>query len=377
MLPITQKTKPIPFVVVLLILSLAVSFSSFSNSGEPIASRYIVANGQIYSNMSGETEAVIGDVAKGTVVISIHRIRFSRMQVTLDDGRKGWVDFHLLSPSPENDAYLMNKIGLNDLKAQPESPNAAVPITPDNKNVKFKRGTPLRVLEWKHMEEKNKTRVLQFGTWWGKVEIEGHTGWIERAKLRYNNQMFDTSIPIIWYPVHWINNLLGDGFFAGLIIFMLLVFPMTIGFALARVISSKLRFLPNFILYFIIILTGLVIYFQIFMSVWDASVFNSLGVIGMTLLGLLIFIALTASFAYFRKRIYETRCPDCRHWDGEVLESKLLSDTITKYTTKWTYSDGTTKKEVSHHQIQSWEDFCNCSNCGFCWKIKRIETNDY
>jgi hypothetical protein len=353
--------------------------------------RYAVSSGYLFKEMSSNTETIVdensnkisvpsgimGDIAIGTEIKKIHQIRFSRMQVTLEDGRKGWIDFHIISPSSQNDAYLMNKIGLDDLKAQPESANSAVPITNDNKNVKFKRGTPLRVLEWKHMEEMNKTRVLQSGTWWAKVEIEGNTGWVEQGKLRYNNQMFDTSIPMIWYPAHWLNNLLGDGFFAGLIIFILLVFPMTIGFALARLISSKLRFLPNFILYFIILLTGVLIYFQIFMSVWDASVFNSLGVIGMALLGILIFIALSASFGYIRKRIYETRCPDCKHWTGEVLESKLLSDTTTKYTTKWTYSDGTTKREVSHTQIQSWEDFCNCGNCGYCWKIKRVEKNEY
>jgi hypothetical protein len=373
-----------------LVLYFGLNFNSFSSSNEPETSRYIVANGQLFSEMSSNTETIvdekanktsvpsgiIGEITKGTGIKSIHRIRYSRMQVTLEDGRKGWVDIHLVSPSPEKDAYLMTKLGLDEIKAQPEGASA-IPITNENKKVKFKRNTPLRVLEWKHMEEKNKTRVLQSGKWWVKVEIEGYTGWIEQSSFRYNNQMFDTSIPLIWYPIHWINNLLGDGFFAGLIIFMLLVFPMTIGFALARLISSKLRFLPNFVLYFIIILTGVIIYSQVFMSVWDASVFSSLGVIGMGLLGILIFIALAASFAYFRKRIYETRCPDCKHWEGEVLESKLLSDTIYKHTTKWTYSDGTTKREVSHHQIQSWEDFCNCGHCGFCWKIKRIETNDY
>lgn len=366
-------------------------FATTQVYAENSTNRYITGKTHLFEDMSGNYQTVvdensntvlvpggiIGEIEKGQAVTEIHRIRFSRMQVSLADGRKGWVEIQLVSPSGEKDAYLLRKLKLSELLTHPNSGNSAVPVSDENKNVKFKRKTPLRVIEWKHVAENNNNRLNQSGKWWAKVEIEGNTGWIEKSRFRFQGQMFDSAIPFIWYPVHWFNNLLGDGFWAGFFIFFLLVIPMTIGYVIARYISSWLRFLPNFVLYLIIITTGLVIYSKTFMSIWDASVFNVAGGLTMGLLGLLMFIAGISSFVVLRKRIFVTRCPDCKHWEGKVLESKLLSDTTTTYTTKWTYSDGTSKKEVSHVQIQSWQDFCNCEHCGYCWKINRVETNEY
>lgn len=366
-------------------------FAVRSVDAENSQNRYITRKAYLFEEMSSNykttvdeksntvliPDGIIGELEKGQVVAEIHRIRFSRMQVSLADGRKGWVDIPMVSPSGTKDAYLIRKLKLSEIVASPGSVEPSVSITGDNKNLKFKRNTPLMLIEWKYVDEKNKTKTIQSGTWWAKVEIEGYTGWIEKSRFRFEGQMFDSVIPLLWYPIHWFNNLLGDGFWAGFFIFLLLVVPMLIGYSLARYISSWLKFLPNFVLYIIIIITGLVIYSKTFMTIWDASVFNVAGVLTMSLLGLLIFIAATASFAVLRKRIFETRCPDCKHWEGKVYQSDKIRETNIETTTTWKYSDGTQKREVSHTQIQTWEDFCNCGHCGFCWKIKRVETNEY
>ncbi len=387
------RIQSLPFLLVSMILLLGINTQSYSNSdvNNKTKDRYITINGHLFSEMSSGIETIvdensnkitqptgiIGEVSIGMGVKKVHKIRFSRMQVTLEDGRKGWVDIQLVSPSGEKDAYLMNRVKLSELMAQPQKGNTAVLISDENKNIQFKRNTPLKVMEWKHEEGKNKNSLFQSGTWWAKVEIEDYSGWIENSKFRFKGQMFDTAIPMIWYPIRWINRLLGDGFWAGLFIIILLGVPMLIGYAIARFISTKIRFLPNFILYFIIILVGFLIYSNTFMSIYDASAFNRAGGISMTFYGIIVLIVAVATFFYIRKIIFETRCPDCKHWDGSVLDSSKLSETNITKTVTWRYYNGTEEKEVTHTTIEHWEDFCNCSNCGFCWKIRRIEKSEY
>ncbi len=390
-----MKNSPLLSISARILLFLAalifmlINFSVLNAAEENTIKRFIVGNGQLFSESSSYDETfldknnnkivkptgIIGQVTKGQGIQTIHRIRFSRMQVTLDDGRKGWVDIQLVSPSPEKDAFLLHGVKLGELMKSPGSADPAVTINSTNKNTKFKRRTPLRVLEWQHQEEKNKNRVFQSGKWWAKVEIEGYSGWIEGSRFRFKNQMFDSAIPAIWYPIHWISNLLGDGFFAGLFILFLMVVPMTFGYFIARAISTKLKFLPNFILYLIILIIALPIYLYTFMSVYDASTFNRGDILMLNLYGLLVFFTAAGSFAYIRKNVYYRRCPGCRLWKGKQYDSKKLSESITTTKTTWHYSDGSQKSEVNTTTIESWKDSCCCENCGYCWAIHRIETN--
>lgn len=374
--------------LLLMLSAVGLFVSALGNPSDSGAKRKIIDNAYLFSEMSSSVETVvdknskqvsqlsgiIGQVKKGQEVLEIHRIRYSRMQITLDDGRKGWVDIPVVSPSDEKDAYLLHGLKLSELLVKPGSADPATPVTSENKNLKFKRNTPLRVIEWKHEAEKNKDRIFHSGTWWAKIEIEGYSGWVESSRFRFKGQMFDSVIPAIWYPVRWFSKLLGDGFWAGLFILMILVIPMSISYAIARFISSGLRFLPNFVLYIIILFFAFLIYSNTYMSIYDASAFNRGEILMFSLFGILVFVVAIGSFAYVRKNIYETRCPDCRHWKGKVYDTQKLSETWWKTTTTTHYSDGTTKRNVSETTIQSWKDFCSCSHCGNCWAIQRTET---
>jgi len=386
---ITFQLRFIRIYLILLLILIGSSVNSNANSVDDNANkkRIIVNNGQLFSESSSNDETVldknknkivqptgvIGQLVKGQGVKTIHRIRFSRMQITLDDGRKGWVDIQLVSPSFEKDAFLLNEVKLSELMAAPQRGNSAIPINNDNKNIKFKRNTLLKVLEWKHEEEKNKDRIFQSGKWWAKVEIEGHTGWIESSRFRFKGQMFDSAIPVIWYPIRWISSLLGDGFWAGLFVLILLVVPMMLGYAIARLISTWLRFLPNIILYIIILLSALLIYGNTYTSIYDASAFFRGSIFLYALYGFLVFFVAISTFTYIRKTIYETRCPDCKHWEGQVYDSQKLSESTTTTKTTYHYSDGSQKREVNKTTIKSWKDSCCCQHCNYCWAIHRTE----
>jgi hypothetical protein len=370
----------------------------FSATEEGDNSQYLIEKANLYPDRSGGIKSVkdensswiaqphgrIGEIVKGQKVTKVSRIRQRRMSVTLDDGRKGWVDIPLVSPAPGLNAYLFNKVRIQDISAEPNrSSKPALEINDSNKYNSFATNTSISIIDWYYdKEEYAKSLVIWPSSLWAKVKIADETsgieyvGWLPSSKVRLKGQMHNDALILIWKPIKWISVLLGDGFFAGLLIVVLYFIPVLIGFMVARILSLGLRFLPNFLIYLIIILLALFIYYQVYFSVFDASSFNRGNWFNEFMYIVFAFLTLSSmlgTYKVFYKHTRETRCPSCKYWYGGAFNREHLNTNITTTTTTTKYSDGKTAKSVSEDVEENWKDYCSCAYCGHYWTIYRTE----
>lgn len=333
---------------------------------------------------------------QGEKIDSIHAIQNRRIHTTLCSGKKGWVDIYTVAPIPFGFVSLASTISIKEIKKNPLRTSPSINVIASDLNKKFAKNTPVVVLEWsynkgKYKQEKN----IDFYTLWAKISLQEFTGWVNFRLLRFTSpvvpeknlkqtntseikakKMPDTAIFFIWFPIQWFTTLLGDGFWAGLLILLLYYIPVFLGFFIARLLSYYFRFFPNFILYLIIIFIAWSIYSCTYSSIFYASSYNWSG--GNREFGHILFVFLTlgimvVTFQIVRQSILETRCPSCRFWQGSAYERELLGTTTLTTTTTETYSDGTKRKYVDKNMEEDWKDYCNCRNCGYRWTLYRTE----
>lgn len=395
MLYLLNVRGTLPF---LLLTSLILSSSQkiFSSEEGEKKNQYVLDKTYLYPDRSGGIKSVkdensewvaqpkstLGEVGKGQLVKRVGNIRQRRMRVTLDDGRKGWIDIPLVSPAPGLNAYLFNKTRIQDIKAEPNwQSNPALEIDNSNKYVSFATNTSISIIGWYYdKDDYAKNLVIWPSSLWAKVKISSndseYIGWLPSSKVRLKGQMHNDAYTLIWRPIKWLSVLLGDGFFAGLLILILYFIPVIIGYLVARFTSIGLRFLPNFLLYLIIIVIALFIYYQIYFSVFDASALNRGNWYNEFMHIVFVFLTLTlmyGAFKGFSKGLRETRCPSCKHWYGGAFNREHLNTLVTTTTTTTRYSDGSSKKSVDKEVEENWKDYCSCANCGHYWTIYRTE----
>ena len=385
----------LPFLL-LTIIVISTSQSIFSSEDGGKKNQYVLNRTHLYPDRSGgiarvkddnsnwivKPKVTLGEVEKGQEVKRVGKIRQRRMRVTLDDGRKGWIDIPLVSPAPGLNAYLFNKIKIQDILAEPGwTSKPAIEINDSNKYNSFATNTSISIIGWHYdKEDYAKNLVIWPSSLWAKVKVTDnqvdYIGWLPSSKVRLKGQMHNNAFTLIWRPIKWFSVLLGDGFFAGLLVMLLYFIPVLIGFFIARFISLGLRFLPNFLLYLIIIVVALFIYYQIYFSVFDASAFNRGNWHNEFMHIVFAFLTLAVmlgAYKQFSKYSKETRCPSCKYWYGGAFNREHLNTLITTTTTTTRYSDGTSYKSVDKEVEENWKDYCSCANCGHYWTIYRTE----
>lgn len=383
-------------ILLLIIIITSSSQSIFSSEDSGNKNQHVLNRTLLYPDRSGglqsvkdensnwvvKPKATLGEVEQGQMVKRVGNIRQRRMKVTLDDGRKGWIDIPLVSPAPGLNAYLFNKARIQDILAEPSrNSKPAAEINDSNKYTSFPKNTSISIIGWHYdKEDYAKNLVIWPSSLWAKVKVTDnevdYIGWLPSSKVRLKGQMHNDAFTLIWRPIKWLSVLLGDGFFAGLLILILYFIPVLVGYLVARSISLGLRFLPNFILYLIIIVVALFIYYQTYFSVFDASAFNTGNWYNEFMHIIFVFLTLSLMFgAYkgFSKALRETRCPSCKHWYGGAFNREHLNTLVTTTTTTTRYSDGTSYKSVDKEVVENWKDYCSCANCGHYWTIYRAE----
>ena len=233
------------FALVLIILLSPVYLSAQNSS-----SQWEVAwDVPLFKNSSGGVQSVsrdetgwirkvtgsYGEALKGQKVHKVHLIREQRMLVTLDDKRKGWIDLPFLWPPANTEAYLLQDIKFHNLKAEPSANSKqAVDIDPKRRNKRFHRNTRVTLSRWYTDKDKyDKFKTAFAPDTWAYITIDDEAkGWIPLKYIRLDWQMHDNAKAFIWKPIRWISKLLGDGFWAGLIV--ILLYPIQIGRASCR-----------------------------------------------------------------------------------------------------------------------------------------------
>ncbi len=344
----------------------------------------VVAPGSLnWDAFSGHKKSV--GVGQDDTITKIHRIRETRMLITTAEGSHGWYDIPFIQSTKGWNGYLFKRIHSNDLKVSPARTSRAISeADQDGYRRVYQKNTDIRILEIRNDPEafeRNK-RASPFAMWakvsvWDNRAQTDIVGWLPYTTVRIHGQMHNSAKSWVWIPLKWINTGLGDGFFAGVVSFLLItILITTTAFIFTKFTSTKMRFLPNFILVVLLIIATVGLLYNFYYSFFDPSAFNwanwqnetahllYLGLVGAGGVGAL---------KVFIQRIYEERCPNCKYWNGYVYNRKLLfrNEKTYKHWTKNT-GDGSISNVRYETEInENWKDFCECGRCGNRWTLRR------
>ncbi len=314
-------------------------------------------------------------VRRGELVEKVHSVRSTRALVSMTDGRKGWLDIALMEPALGENALLANSIDWEDIRSEP-SKQASIAKSGDTPS-RYGRNSPVRVAAWHYDAELYRERkTLETLKVWAQIYIEGElVGWVDPANIRLDGQIHDRAFAPVWYPVRWVSRLLGDGVIAAILILPFYILPVMCGFVVAKKLSKLLRFLPNIVLYLIIVVVAYQIYSISFISVVDASAYRwgEGRMYGYLLFGFLTLIVMFGALKAATQSVREGRCPACKRWMGQVQRREHLSTETETTTTTTRYGDGSESISRKTIEDEHWQDYCRCSNCGHAWSLSRVE----
>ncbi len=193
--------------------------------------------------------------------------------------------------------------------------------------------------------------------------------------------MHDAAKYGLWIPIKWINNQLGNGFLAGLatVILMFILIP-TAAFMLTKFVSVKLRFLHNLVLFVMLGIVTILFYYNLYYSFFDPSSLNWNNWHNETAHILFAGIIVVFGFSILGKQIQdieESRCPDCKYWDGYAYNRKLMFRDVERLK-KWNEESrgnvvvGISNERYETHFKEGWKDSCKCIRCGHKWTLSRL-----
>lgn len=308
---------------------------------------YVAADGKLLAD-SDSRAGIVGDVKKGQK-FKKESIYGQYYEVTMEDGREGWLPTHLVKPSAAEITIMIHDAALvSDMKSQ-EGKNRIV-------------GS---VAMWDTVTqiEKAEQRV--------KIRTkDGLTGWVNQRWVRPDGQVKEGSIPALYHLMWWLYTWYQDtGFWGSLIYYAIIILFMCIPFFLGYLGAygiAKIRFLPNLP----VKLAGSIVIFIIAISFegnmnwyWSYPPFHfnpDLKMLGL-ILGNIIFIA------HFWNLIYRHRCRYChKMWTVEITDVQHLGTVHSTETT--TYTDGSKSKR--RWTTKNYLVTYHCVDCDKSWTME-------
>jgi len=308
---------------------------------------YVAYDGDLLADAENDAE-VIGKVKVGQK-FEKESIYGRYYEVTMEDGRKGWLRIHVVKPNPAEKSVMLRGDG----------------IISDRKSQEGKNRTIGKAEKWEEVVQLEREKDFV------KIRTnDGKVGWVNQRNVHTEGRVSDGAIPIL-YNLMWMmyENNHTTGFFGDIfymIIFLLyMIIPYVSVYFMAMGVAY-IKILPNFIVK--VLGTGVILLAAIWIVInlhWTSSYPPFEFYPNNTMAGHLIFGLLT--IGSFWHLIYRHRCKYC-HTMFTVEITNVQHIGTTHHTRTTTYTDGRSSK--NRWTTKNYLVTYHCVKCDKSWTME-------
>lgn len=308
---------------------------------------YVGADGDLLADAAYDAE-VIGNVKVGQK-FEKESIYGKYYEVTMEDGREGWLRIHTVKPSPNDKSVMLRDATLISGRKSQEGQHQAV-------------GTAEKWEEVVQLEREED--YVQIRT------KDGKTGWVHQYNVRTEGQVSDGAVPVL-YHLMWkmYEHNHTTGFFGEVLYFIVFLLYLSIPYIIvyfAGMGIGYIKFLPNLI---VKLLGTVVIFFGAIIIVhntnWTASYPPYQFYPNLTMAGHLI--AGLVTIVNFWHLIYRHRCKFCHTmFTVEITDVQHLG--TVHHTETTTYNDGSRSK--NRWTTKNYLVTYHCVQCDKTWQME-------